>query len=433
MTEDIEHPGPIAFDVICALPGFCYLTKRSSTLDGSLPLRAAQHCSPVVEGNAAGFQVVLENPITLRRIPRGGAEVELMRDTQDLLKHVPAALEQCIQAGVLERDGHWDRLLRRGEFPVIGGRLLLWSGFLVRPRSGVWLRVSPAFNRGRLLPVIEHLVADSSGFAPLLIELDLRLLPTKPLWLEEEIASVLPVSPKASMSLGRVTPRCGIVENFEDFYDAQYLAEKAQRPTGKYRKQVRDHGAGEASDICAAEAFFLGPDIHEVETLARFCTPAGFRKHGPGGESGFPVGVVRNVGRISFHWDGRAFSDLSGDFDRARKSFQRGWRRAGGRSRQGALLEHHLYEFGTNEPRWLLQSWVFVKTTPGWSTVTDGCQLPGSTGMRAVIRSDMFHSVVMVYHLDGPGTFSIPAGAPLLRYHPLPRSLQEARAETILL
>ena len=67
MTDDIEHPGLIAFEAICALPGFCRLTKRSATLDGSLPLRAAQHCSPVLEGNAAGFQVVLDNPMTLRR------------------------------------------------------------------------------------------------------------------------------------------------------------------------------------------------------------------------------------------------------------------------------------------------------------------------------------------------------------------------------
>ena len=236
------------------------------------------------------------------------------------------------------------------------------------------------------------------------------------------------------MSLGRVTLDCGIVENFEGFYDAKYFAQKAQGPTGKYRKQIRDRGTGEATNTCAAEAYFLGPDIHEVEMLARFCTPTGFRKHGPGGEAGLPVGVIRNAGRIRGNWDGRAFSDLDGDFDRARKSFQRAWRRAGGRSSEAfTFLERYFYDPANDEPRWLLQPWVFVKTTPGWSTVMEGCQLPGSTGMRGVIRSDIFHPLGMVYQLDAPRTFSIRPGAPLLRFHPLPRSLQDARLETLLL
>ena len=357
-----------------------------------------------------------------------------MPTTKDLLKHTPAALEQCIQAGVLERGGHWDRLLRRGEFPIEGRRILIWSGFLVRPRTALWLRLSRAFNRGRPLPVIEHLIADASGFAPLLIELDLRLLPTKPVWLEGEIASVLPVSPKVSMSLGPVTPRCGIVENFEGFYDPEYFAQKAQGPTGKYRKQARDRDTGEASDSCAAEAFFLGPNIHEVEMLNRFCTPAGFRKRGPEGGLGLPVGVVRNVGRIRGNWDGRAFSDLHCDFDHARRSFQRVWRRAGGRKSEAfSVLERYLYGPADDEPRWMLQPWMFVKTAPGWSTVMDGCFLPGSTGLRGVTRSDIFHPLAMVYHLDAPSTFIIRPGAPLLRFHPLPRSLQDARLETLAL
>jgi hypothetical protein len=288
MADGTDDPRPLALEAICALPGFCRLAKRSATLDGSLPLRAAQHCSPVLEGNAAGFQIVLENPMTLRRTSRG-AEVEVTPQTRDLLKHIPEALERCIGAGVLVRGGYWDRVLRWGAFPVAGQRLLLWSGFLVRPHRGVWLRVSRAFNRGGVLPVIEHLVADASGFAPLLVEIDLRLLPEKESWLEREIASVLPVSPNVSMSLARVTPDCGIVENFESFYDAKYFAQKAEGPTGKYRKQMRDGGLNEASDTCAAEAFFLGPNIHKVETLRRFCTPAGFRNRGPAGEPVCPL------------------------------------------------------------------------------------------------------------------------------------------------
>ena len=168
--------------------------------------------------------------------------------------------------------------------------------------------------------------------------------------------------------------------------------------------------------------------------LHRFCTPAGFKNRGPGGEAGLPVAVIRNAARIRGNWDGRAFSDLEGDFDRAHKSFQRAWRRAGGRSSDAfTFLERYFYDPANDEPRWLLQPWAFVKTAPGWSTVMDGCQLPGSTGMRGVIRTDIFHPLAMVYHLDGPRAFRIHPGAPLLRFHPLPRSLQDARLKTLLL
>ena len=134
------------------------------------------------------------------------------------------------------------------------------------------------------------------------------------------------------------------------------------------------------------------------------------------------------------NWDGRAFTDLSGDFERARKSFQRLWRRAGGRS-DGAFkfLERYSHYPENDEPRWLLQPWAFVKTAPGWSTVADGCLIPGSIGMRGVTRSDIFYPLAMVYHLEGPRTFSIRRGASLLRFHPIPRSLQDARLETLRL
>lgn len=42
-------------DLISVLNGFFVIEKRSETLNGSVPLRAAQGCKPLLEGNAAGF------------------------------------------------------------------------------------------------------------------------------------------------------------------------------------------------------------------------------------------------------------------------------------------------------------------------------------------------------------------------------------------
>ena len=56
-----------AFEIVTLLPGFTTLQKRSGELDGNLPVRAARYCGPVFEGNAAGFQITLAQPMTLAR------------------------------------------------------------------------------------------------------------------------------------------------------------------------------------------------------------------------------------------------------------------------------------------------------------------------------------------------------------------------------
>src|SRR5262245_38096180 len=158
---------PVAFEAIHALPGFCRLVQRSPTLDGSLPLRAAQHCSPVFEGNAAGFQICLEQPIALAR-KRIRLSVDMTPPAfEQTPQHVRGEIDGLVAAGLFERGGHWHRLLARDALPVRGTRIHLWSGFLVRPAPGVALRVGPAFNRRSRVRVLEHAIADRSGFTPL--------------------------------------------------------------------------------------------------------------------------------------------------------------------------------------------------------------------------------------------------------------------------
>ena len=63
-----EPASDAAFEIVTLLPGFTALHRRSGELDGNLPVRAARYCGPVFEGNAAGFQITLAQPMTLAHL-----------------------------------------------------------------------------------------------------------------------------------------------------------------------------------------------------------------------------------------------------------------------------------------------------------------------------------------------------------------------------
>jgi hypothetical protein len=76
-----------------------------------------------------------------------------------------------------------------------------------------------------------------------------------------------------------------------------------------------------------------------------------------------------------------------------------------------------------DQPYVQLQPWVFVPTAPGWSTLVDGIHgAPAYDGMRAVIATDWFHGLAMVYRMFDSATVSIPYRAPLMRAIPVTRA-----------
>lgn len=72
-------------------------------MDGAVPLRAAQACMPLLEGNALGFQVVLNRPLRLRQKLGGFA---MQEETAGI--KVPLAM--------LQKEG-LDRLIAHGKVP----------------------------------------------------------------------------------------------------------------------------------------------------------------------------------------------------------------------------------------------------------------------------------------------------------------------------
>jgi hypothetical protein len=427
VSEPVEEQGPIAFEAVHALPGFCRLVKRSSTLDGTLPLRAAQHCSPVFEANGAGFQVALEQPMTLQR-SRGRLRVDMTPATfKQTQEEARGCVERLVRDGLLERNGYWHRLYREDALPIRGARIQLWSGFLVRPAPGVALRVGSAFNRRSRISVLEHAIVDRSGFTPLVIEIDGRDLGPAPRWLMGEIGCVLPVAPHAEMTLAPVRRAPEIVASFESFFDAQYFDTKKTKPTGKYRRMLRDHPQSAAAETCRAMVFYAGPDVHVVSAMSRFHGPAGITRQAPD-DVALPYCTVTNVARVEAAWDGQTFTREKKALGRVLPSLERDWRRAGGNPSGDAyqFLSGYFIGPSRDEAYWLLQPWIFSVTPPGWSTVVDGAAVGGCDGMRGVIRTDQFHPISMVYRLYAPGPFVVPRRAPLIRFFPIPRRLQNA-------
>jgi hypothetical protein len=415
-----------SFEAVQVLAGFCTLVKRSPTLDGQLPLRAAQHCSPVFEGNEAGLQICLAQPMTLRRTQRG-MHVDMTPPALDQTqRQTREAIRALVAKGLLQRDGYWHRLLAEDGLPARGNRMFLWSGYLVKPAPGVALRISGAFNRRSRISVVEHAIADRSGFTPLVLEIDGRGLGARPLWIDEEIGCVLPVASAARMTLASIRKAPEVVREFEGFFDAHYFELKKTRPTGQYRRLVRESSAPPA-EVCDARVYTAGPPIHEVATLRRFHGPRGIANQPPAGVS-LPVCTVRNVGSIDVDWDGQAFTRERKQIAPALRSLARDWRAAGGRTDGDGyeFLSGYVFGPGRDEPYWLLQPWVFAVTPPGWSSVVDGVPAGGSDGMRGIIRTDQFHTVSMVFRLYAPGRIAVRAGAPLLRFFPIPRRIQSA-------
>src|SRR3954452_6665227 len=99
-----------AFEIVTLLPGLTTVGKRGGDLDGNLPVRAARYCGPVFEGSAAGFQIQVDQPMTVRRRRGGGGRAEVAWNLtppalQAVTERVSDALEKGVREGLLARNG----------------------------------------------------------------------------------------------------------------------------------------------------------------------------------------------------------------------------------------------------------------------------------------------------------------------------------------
>jgi hypothetical protein len=415
--------GDVALEVVTLLPGFTSLQKRSGELDGNLPVRAARYCGPVFEGNTAGFQISLAQPMTVGRTRAGAVECVMTEPTlAQVTQQVDEALERGIALGLLPRNGYWHRLFHGNAIPTRGQRLLIWTGHLVRPTAGVWALVGGAFNRRSRITVLDHLITDPRAFVPLVLEIDVRQVSRTPMWLEAELGCITPISPAGRVRKQRLAPRAPELRQFAEFFSEAYFATKAKHPTATYVVQQRKHRV-KADPSCDARLLYIGPDIHTVGELTRFITGDGFtrRARSPGT---CQFGVVRNLGPVHWSWQGQTHTEFEVNVERHRPALRALWRAAFADGHRSALEFLEAYMIGQNwdQPYVQLQPWSFMATNVGWSTLVDGIHGDGYDGMRAVIATDWFHALAMVYRLYTPSEVRIPPRAPLLRALPISRA-----------
>jgi hypothetical protein len=425
----------IAFEVVTLLPGFTELRKRSGELDGNLPVRAARYCGPVFEGSAAGFQIVLAQPMTLARGRNGQIDFNFTPPAfAQVTEEVGGAIERGVASGLLSRGGFWHRLLRKHAMPIRGQRVLVWTGHLIRPRSGIWPLVGGAFNRRSRIEVVDHLVSDQGRFVPLIVEIDARAIGRAPVWLEGEIGCVTPLVPAVTLSKERLSVTSPELRGFAEFFSEDYFETKARHPTACYVRRQRDNRV-KTAPRCDARLLYTGPDFHTVHKFNRFITADGFsRTAASPGELSYAT--VGNIAQARWTWQGQTHTSFEVDKERPVARLTAFWRQAFGDAHPSALefLSGYLMGEHWDQPYVQLQPWVFTATARGWSTLVDGVHGPTAyDGMRGVIATDWFHPLAMVYRIYAPGKTTIPTRAPLLRAIPIQRAvLKLGMAQSVL-
>jgi hypothetical protein len=422
-------------EVLDTLDGLVRLVRRSPTLDGSVPVRVARACLPLLEGNAYGLQVVLTRPIVVRRRLRRWRP-SWAEDGAGIEKRHAGAWPRLAEEGLLAKDSRWPRALAPGVLSSRPGGLRLFTGLLVRPSSGVWLRLTSAANRrNTLLEAREQLFADDGGWVPLILDLAIRPDAPSVLRLEGEIACLGALRPGVRIREVEIGAAPELARAHAGFYDRAYFEDKKEEVTGKYRRLVAGEppeAAGPPGGAVECRLATIGTSAHAVEPLDGFTTAAGptpqRRPRGPRLESI----LFRNEVAFSGLFDGHS---LVLDYDRRRLAARAGAVAAALRAAagDGAPLEHpgselYLTKYFTphppGEPHFFVKPWTLLETPAGWSSLVEGQHGDGWDVMRGVVSTDLFHATPAVFRVHREGErFEVAPGAPLLRVIPVPRAL----------
>lgn len=420
------------FELLAVHEPLARIVKRDPTLDGSVPLRVAQACVPLLEGNALGHQLAFRKRLVARtRLgKRGFAAGDALEEIDRAHR---AAVPLLVARGHLARGGAWHARLEKGWWWTERGVLRAWTGLLVRPRPGTWLRVSGPGSRAPQGVRVRPTYVGSGAFVPLVVDFETLEDGAR---LEGEVANLTPVVPAVRASVVDLADAPAPMEAHARFYDAKYFATKKGEVTRKYRRTVarRDdeptspstatspirirvvHVAGPRAAIVGVDRVLGAGDTSPVTALA-----------------GERLDVVQFANAVPFtaHFDGNTL-DIAPD----RAALARGARAVEAATaaalgdafvttNRGALL--YLTKYFTphphGEPHFFVKPWAFTETPRGWSSVIDGVRGDGYDVMRGVVWTDRFHATPAVFNLPAGRRVRVPEGAPLIEVIAIPRAL----------
>lgn len=398
--------------------GFAKLERRSPTLDGAAPLRVVQGCTPLLEGNAIGYQVVLPR-IELTRKHRRWRVDTMPADTARMF----AASLPLLRADGIVLATLWTERLARGLVDVSDG-ISIATGLFVRPNPGWRVRLgSTANRRAWSYGVREAIYDDSSVALPVILDIVARDHRDH-LVIEGEVATLIALPGDTTFDIVELDRGSEIARRHLEFYDPAYFATKrGGEPVRKYRDRVN---ASERDSQPSPPS----PAITVVESGPRTVTTS------CAGRIARAEGWVR--GNVADRLVFRSPVELTGEFDgmtmavvpdleqlatyrtQVEAVWQR-WLATEGLASQGGAI-WYLSKFITphppGEPHFFVKPSALLATPPGIAILVDG--IPGDNYdiLRGVIRTEWFHAVPAVFAVRG--AIRVPRGGVLTEMLALP-------------
>jgi hypothetical protein len=387
-------------------------------------------------GNAFGLQVELSPPFHFKRRRLGGFGLVVDDDLDERRRRHRASWPMIVARGLISADSMWAR--RFGESPIVpaeGGGFLFFTGLLLRPRPGLFVRLSDAGNRrNRELLVDEVVVLDAARFTPLVLRL--QPLPHAPEVLcGGEVATLSVHRAGARVTRDDISDHVHVARRHLAFYDAAYFASKKSRPTTKYRRSIENVVA----DRCDIDGVLHVSEIDSaqgrVRTDAVVMDASGVGVMNAAGVERFEV---HQQVHVDVRFDGRAVTVHVDE-----PALQAGARRV--QEKLSALLGADAVATGQGavwyltrlislhppgEPFFFTKPWALAQCPTGWSILIEGARDAAGRYdvMRGVVAGDRFHATPAVFSLPAPTAFSLPVGTPLATLWALPRDLSAPRA-----
>lgn len=412
-----------SFELYDALGEFFLLQSRSPTLDGSIPLRAAQHCIPYTEGCSAGLQLI---PPWLELKIKKNRKFEISTLYPPDPQFYEETLHWLTHNGILSDE--WWSILENGPIWDQGDKAYIWTGYMIRPVDGTWILNGGAYNRRAQVKTIDLVYADSQNFQPLFCALDLSEMEPGSYHISAELGCLLGIQPGIVVKVAPIEECAAEVKAVCDFFDDEYYEQKKTMPaTGKYRalglsknKIVGESSKKETPEILLVD--MLGSP-YKLDTFKNFVTSHGIGPDRKLSET-YPFIILKSAFSVKMDWDGTFWKPWVKAHPLTEKLIEI-WTKVGGAA--GERFAHTVAEFvwlpAAIESFFNVAPWVLLKTPPGWSSVYDGTHFEGAEGLRGVVRTDQLHQVSGVYRLINGPTLHIKKGSSLMRILPIPRNL----------
>jgi hypothetical protein len=412
-----------AFELYDALGEFFLIQTRSATLDGSIPLRAAQHCTPFTEGNSAGLQLI--PPFLHLEIHKNRKfeistphppEPEIYEETVDWLRHNEVL--SAYWCDILEQNGPvWDQ----------GDKAYIWTGYVIRPAANTWILNGGAYNRRAQVKTIDLVYADSKNFQPLFCAIDVSEMKPGSYDIAAELGCLLGLQPGAEVKVAPIEESSAEIKAVCDFFDDQYYEEKKTKPaTGKYRalKSLKNKPAQSSKrstpEVTLVEMLNCQ---YQIDTFKNFVGSSGIALDRKINED-FKFIILKSSFTAKLDWDGTFWKTQVAE-DPLTPDLVEAWTKVGGDA--GERFANTVAQFvwlpAPTESLFNVAPWALLKTSPGWSSIYDGVHFENAEGLRGVVRTDQLHQVTGVYRLINGPRLLIKEGSDLMRILPIPRHL----------